>query len=230
MRLFTLFVCLALPAVSVGQELKLPDKVQGQPGSFVVIRAETDCKVVRWLMLDDGATLLPPELLKDSKAAIIFTPKAGRFRVLAYAAKGDEPTEPRICVMEIGDPAPPTPPAPPAPTDPLAARLQAAYAADPAPVAVKQKQIAILYGVYGAMAEHCQSDTTLKTLGDVLTELQNTAKWLGLVSDGLIECRKMIAAEVGSLGTSPGMAFDATLRAATVACFGKIAKALELVK
>jgi hypothetical protein len=233
MRALALFACLLLPTVAPAQELKLPETVKGQPGSFVVVRAETDGKTVRWVMLDDGCSMLPPDLMKDSRAAIVFTPRAGKFRLLAYSAKGDEPSEPRICILEIGDavpPKPPTPPVPPGPIDPLAAKLQQAYDADAAAVAVKETQIAALYGLYAAMAETCDKDQTLKTLGDVLAQLHKTAKDLKLAPDGLIAARKLIAVEVATLGTSPGVPFDAALRVAAVNCFTRIAAALELVK
>lgn len=230
MKRLMLLLLFLFPSSVLSKDLKLPEVVKGVPGSFAVVRAETDGKIVRWLLLDEGASLLPPELMKDTMAAVVFTPKAGRFRLLAYTARGDEPSAPVICVIEVADPKPPTPPTPPQPTDPLSVKLQAAYTADVADVATKAKQLAILYGLYSAMSEHCQTDDTLKTLGDVLTQLHQTARDMKLMTEHLIECRKAIAVEVATLGASPSVPFDPTLRAAAVRCFARIAKALEGVK
>ena len=233
MRTLTLIICLLLPSLGEAQELTLPPTVKGTPGNFCAIRAETDCRIVRWVLLDEGASLVPPELLKDSRTALILTPRAGRYRLLAYTAMGDTPSVPVICLLEIAAPSPPTPPTPPTPpppTDPLAIQLQAAYSADPGAPDAKATQLAILYGVYAAMTEHCKTDTTLKSLGDVLAATHRTAKDMKMLPLVLIEVRKLIAADVATLGSSPGAPFDATLRASTVITFGRIAKALEIIR
>jgi hypothetical protein len=95
--------------------LKLPVEVHGTSNSFIVVTAETAGTVVRWVPIDSGLSLLPPQLLRDSKSAVVMAGK-GRYRLLAFTAKGDEPSEPAICLIVV-DGAPTQPPTPPKPPD-----------------------------------------------------------------------------------------------------------------
>jgi len=211
--------------------LTLPKEVKGRPGEFLVIRAETSCPAVRFVLLDTGPNLFPADLLKDPKVCVLFSLRPGTYRVLAYTAKGDEPSMPVIVhVLIEGDEPPPPPPTPPAPADPLAAQFQAAYSADKEAEATKRSQLTNLVGLYQAIAELALDTNHFKNLGDVLTDLQKTARAMIRV-DALIEVRKLIAAEVNTtLGTNPGIVLDATMRPRTADCFTRIAKALERVK
>ena len=211
--------------------LTLPKEIKGKSGEFVVIRAETACPVVRFVILDAGPNLFPADLLKDEKVCVLLTLKPGTYRVLAYTAKGDVPSLPVIVSVIIeGETPPPPPPTPPQPVDPLAERFQTAYAADKEPAASKRGQLANLIGLYQAIAELTRDVNHFKNLGDVLTDLQKTAKSM-LRADALIEVRKLIAAEVNStLGTNPTIVLDATMRPRVADCFTRIAKALEQVK
>lgn len=100
-----------------GPLLSLPAEVKGKVAGFVQVPADTSCKVVRWVALDDGLEVFPAALLKDTKTAVVSSATKGRYRLLAYAAQGDEPTEPAICVVVVGD-APPGPGPDPKPPDP----------------------------------------------------------------------------------------------------------------
>jgi len=234
-------ILLAAAALFVADvPLTIPAEVRGQPGEFLVVKAETPGKDVRWVLLDQGPNLLPPELLRDSKTAVVYCLKPGTYRLLAYTAKGDEPSEPRICRIIIGnqpsppgpDPKPPGPKPPvPPPVDPLLAKFRDAYAADKSDAAAKKQQVAALTGLYAAMAEHVQEDKTLATTGEVLADLQRTAKAMVLRAEVLVELRKMIAAEISAaLGTNPATALDAALRGKASETFNKISKLLEQVK
>lgn len=102
--------------------LTLPGEVVGDEGMFIVVNATTNCSVVRWYVIDPGLSLLPPELLKDTKTAIV-SGKKGRYRLLAYTAIGDTPSAPSITTVIVGNappaPVPPGPgPVPPGPTPP----------------------------------------------------------------------------------------------------------------
>jgi len=94
--------------------LVVPAEVQGEPGEFVVIATETSGKKVVFYAIDPGLKRFPPELLNTSKAAVYTAAKSGKYRVLIYTAVNDEPTEPQICVVTIGNPEPgPAPDLPP---------------------------------------------------------------------------------------------------------------------
>jgi hypothetical protein len=127
-RLALVLLLFAAPLWAEPPALKLPVEVHGTSNSFIVINAETAGAVVRWVPIDSGLSLLPPQLLRDSKSAVVMAGK-GRYRLLAFTAKGDEPSEPAICLIVVdGTPTPPKPdppkppdnPPPPPETPPLA--------------------------------------------------------------------------------------------------------------
>ena len=121
MRTLLCALVLATIAPAAPPGLDLPKEVRGDPSAFVRVPAKTDGRHVRWLALDPGLNLFPVELLKDSKTAVVTAARAGRYRLLAVTAAGDEPSEPVVCTVVIGEaPTPPTPPGPtpPGPTPP----------------------------------------------------------------------------------------------------------------
>lgn len=113
--------------------ISLPSAVRGDPGQFVVVTAKTAGKVVRWVV-PAGLNQLDPELLKDPKAAVFATARPGTYKVQAYSAVGDVPTELAETVITIGPGVivPPDPVVPPTPTDPLVVAFQNAANLDPA--------------------------------------------------------------------------------------------------
>jgi hypothetical protein len=136
----------------------------------------------------------------------------------------------------FGQPAPPSPgpgPAPPKPAppaDPLLAKLQAAYAADPNLPPLKAAQRILLIGLYEAMAAHA-AQPNVATVGRLKADLDATAKAMTILPTALLELRKMIAQEVLSVtGKDPAAALDDALRAKVAACFSHVAAALTLVK
>src|SRR3954454_13751325 len=139
-RAFLLLLLLAGPAWAGEPAVKLPTEVRARPGRLTLIRAETEGKVLRWVSLSEGADLLP----YLDKQAIFSAPAPGRYRILAYTAAGDVPSEPALCTVIVEGASPPgpapTPPGPappppgpgpgPPPPDRLRADLEAAYRAD----------------------------------------------------------------------------------------------------
>lgn len=91
--------------------LTLPPEVKGPASSFIVVKATTNCANVRWFVIDVGLSLLPPDLTRDSKTAIVMSGTPGRYKLLAYTAVGDMPSEPSVVVVIVGN-APPIPPGP----------------------------------------------------------------------------------------------------------------------
>lgn len=100
-----------------GQTLKLPAEVKGDVGSFIAVKAETDGSVVKFYPLDAGLSVFPADLLTDKKTTVVVAARSGRYRIMAWTAKGDVPSDAAVCVVIIGDvpPTPPTPPTPPVP-------------------------------------------------------------------------------------------------------------------
>lgn len=117
----TISALLLFAVVANGQSVKLPDKVQGEPGQFIQIPSTTDCAAVKWFSPDKGLNVFPVQLLKDTKTAVVSGP-VGTYRLYAYGAKGDVASDPVLCLIVIGTPDPtpgPGPgPKPPEPTPP----------------------------------------------------------------------------------------------------------------
>ena len=110
------------PVTPVIPTLTLPEYVEGKVGSFVKVPATTNGKEVRWRAIDDGIAVFPAEMLRDSRSTVVSATEAGEYRLLAYTALNDIPSDPAVCVVRITGPPkpqpPPTPPAPPAPPVP----------------------------------------------------------------------------------------------------------------
>jgi hypothetical protein len=115
-----LALLLILPYIGFGQSVTLPAEVKVEPSTFAVVKAGGDCPSLKWLVLDPGLSLIPPDLLKDGSAAVVMAAAPGKYRVLCYGAKGDKASDPVICTVVVGTPAPPVPPTPPIPPEPPA--------------------------------------------------------------------------------------------------------------
>lgn len=133
-RLFVMLLSFLLPVAAAAQDVSVPAKVEGQPGEFVIVKAETKGTVVKWKVVDPGIFLFPQDLLKDTKTAVVTGLRPGRYRLWAWSAIGAAPTDAVECVIVLGDepgpeppPPPPPPPLPPADT-PLVRALKVAYA------------------------------------------------------------------------------------------------------
>lgn len=129
-----LLTMLLLPTIAFGQKVTLPKEVVAD-GPLVIVRADTDCTALEWVVLDPGISLIPGDLLKDTKTAVVITGgKRGIFRLLAYGAKANIASKPAICYVIVGDvpptPVPPTPvppdPVPPTPVPPSPAPIPVA--------------------------------------------------------------------------------------------------------
>ena len=98
--------------------LSLPAEVTGKVGAFVKVTAKTNGLHVRWRAIDDGLAVFPGEMLKDSRHTVVSATEAGEYRLLAYTALADIPSDPEICLVRITGPPKPLPPDPPKPPDP----------------------------------------------------------------------------------------------------------------
>lgn len=116
---YALALLLLCGAVALAEpEISLPKEVIGQPGQFIMIPATTSGSDVKWYSCDSGLALFPSQLLRDNKTAIAIASKPGRYRLLAWTAKGDLASEAAVCILVIGD-VPPVPPIPPGPNPPV---------------------------------------------------------------------------------------------------------------
>lgn len=118
-RLLTLLLC-CLAASAGAQTVTLPAEIRGGTGSWVIVAPEAvDGGTVKW-RIDAGLQevrldlLLPPETIAKLRGKVLTALVAGRYRVEAWTAKGDVPSDIATCWVVIGQPGP-TPPDPPNP-------------------------------------------------------------------------------------------------------------------
>ena len=129
-----LSVILAL-VISQAPKVELPPVIVGEPNNFITVLPTTNGKTVKYAYLDKGLNVFPSALLANPIATVVTAPK-GKYRLLAYTALGDVPSEPVIVVINVGNvpdsapfgpfnpepippgPKPPEPPMPPGPKPP----------------------------------------------------------------------------------------------------------------
>lgn len=92
--------------------VKLPEKAKGGQGDFITVLADTNGKAVRWYSPDKELKVFPPELLKDSRIAVVTSTTPGTYRLLAWTALGDSPSREALCLVTVDGGAAPTPPDP----------------------------------------------------------------------------------------------------------------------
>lgn len=97
--------------------ITVPSVVEGRASDFITVQAATNGKIVRWLALDNGLRLFPPDLLRDTTMAVVTSNLPGSYRLLAYTSVKDVPSEPKIVTVLIQGPTPVNPPEP-VPPDP----------------------------------------------------------------------------------------------------------------
>src|SRR5262245_34464177 len=149
------------PALCQAQTVKLPPEVKAEPG-MVLVKSETDCPTVEWWAPDGGLQVIPSDLLKDTKTAVCFAMKPGRYRLQAVVAKGDKPAYAMTTVIVVNPgPTPPGPgPEPVPPTDPFAKAILDAYSGSPEPD--KAESLAWLASSYRAAAQQVKSAPQMK--------------------------------------------------------------------
>lgn len=175
----------------------------------------------RWLLIDDGADLVPSA---DGKTATFGAIAKGRYRVVVVSPTGEAA---RITVVVVDSPKPPPGPVdPPLPTDPLTAKLQAAYALDKRDSAAKLADLKVLIELFVQAAEFAAAPNIL-SLAELIVKFREAAKTLGIV--GLVELRKASADELHA-AFPVDAAFDEPGRAKAKAMFVKLSEALKNVK
>ena len=197
MRWSLLILVFVAAGQATAQYVKLPTEVRGEPSTFLTVKADTDCGTLRWFALDAGLSLVPPEILKDSRTAVVMAGRVGRFRVLAYGAKGGDASEPAVCVVVVGEPGPTPPPVPPVPppkpepTDAFYQAMKKAWLLDAGTNRVADKQR--LASFYRGAAEVALRPEP-KTVGGLFAVLREASAKL-FADTALKGVRDVIAAE-----------------------------------
>jgi hypothetical protein len=147
-----------LLTLAFGQSVSLPKEVQGEIGQFVTVKPTAlDGGGVEYLTLDPGLSIFPSSLLTDKSVLVFTSPKAGRYRVLAYTAKGDKPSPPSICTVVIGGAPKPDDPKPSVAPIPLPGlRVMIVYDSTKLSSMPKEQQTVLFdTGLRGLMNEIC---------------------------------------------------------------------------
>lgn len=221
---------LTLPALSAPPTITLPDKVTGEVGDFIKVPATTTGKTVKWVALDKGLKLFPIDLLKDTRTAVVSSASPGKYRLLAYTAAGDEPSDPQTVVVEVtkngGDGPAPTP----TPDSELTKALKAAYGKD---ADLERKWLSLLQALYEEWSSAVVDDAkskSLKTWRDLLTALQASSASLGFTKTEIVNTRMAIASYLkGKFPTDNSKVLDADGKKMAASTFADLAKSLKEV-
>jgi len=210
--------------LALGQQVTLPQEIHGQPGQFISIPSVTDCKAVQWVVLDQGLNLFPVELLRDTTTAVVSANAPGKYRVLAYAAKGDQASKPALTTVCIGNPPEPIP-APDETTTKLTQELKSLYVSlgeDD-----KQGKVKKLSELYASFASTVKGEE-VQTAGELLGLCKEAVARVLSPSD-LREIRVRIQSEMSGFPTDPDEKLDDTIKKMISGKFMEISKALERI-
>ena len=213
-------ICFAL---ATDPTVSLPPAVVARPGRLVQIAAKTDCKLVRWYLAGDDADLI---VMESTRSAIFSAMAPGRYKILAWTAAGDIPSEAAVCVVTVGS-APPAPPGPVTPTDPLTVALKGLLEANQDPD--KATQLAALADVYRRAAK-AATDPEIRTAGDLFAFARRQAV-AALPPMALEAIRARLGEELAAvLPTDPDAALTPSIRTAATEIYNKLAGILESLK
>lgn len=208
--------------LTFGQQVTLPQEIYGQPGAFISIPSVTDCKSVQWVVLDAGLNLFPVELLRDTTTAVVSANNSGKYRVLAYAAKGDAASKPVITTVIIGDPPEPMPDET---TSKLIRELKSLYVS--LSEDDKQGKVTKLSGLYASFASTVKGEE-VQTAGELLGLCKEATARVLSPSD-LREIRVRLQSEMSGFPTDPDAKLDDKIKKMISGKFMEISKALERI-
>jgi len=210
--------------LALGQQVTLPQEIHGQPGAFISIPSVTDCKSVQWVVLDAGLNLFPVELLRDTTTAVVSANNSGKFRVLAYAAKGDAASKPALTTVIIGDPPEPIP-TPDESSSKLTKELKSLYVS--LSEDDKQSKVTKLSSLYASFATTVKGEE-VQTAGELLGLCKEAVARVLSPSD-LREIRVRIQSEMSGFPTDPESRLDDKTKKVISGKFMEISKALERI-
>jgi hypothetical protein len=174
------------------------------------------------VVLDAGLNLFPVELLRDTTTAVVSANNSGKFRVLAYAAKGDVASKPVITTVIIGDPPEP---APDETTSKLIRELKSLYVS--LSEDDKAGKVTKLSGLYSSFATTVKGEE-VTTAGELLAICKEATSRVLSPSD-LREIRVRLQSEMSGFPTDPDAKLDDKIKKMISGKFMEISKALERI-
>ena len=195
------------------QKVELPETIKGEPGAFVTVRPLVlEGGGVEYYPLDPGLSVFPSSLLVDKTVLVFTAPKPGRYRLLAYTAKGDKPSQPAICTVVIGDAPAPNPGPGPGPnpgpnplpsditTDPLYQAFESVCGG------LQEPNMKANLAKYAAAWAKAGPQVDGKTLGQWNAAVKAAATAEGLPLGSLAAIRERVGEEVTpQVGNDPAM-------------------------
>jgi hypothetical protein len=107
-----------------GQDIVVKPTYETAVGEFLVVNVESKGHKINWVPLGEGGLqILNSNLLKDPKSLVVVANKAGTYKILAYTAIDNNPSEPVIFSIIAGGPPKPIP-------NELESIINATYGAD----------------------------------------------------------------------------------------------------
>lgn len=210
-----LFLALILgqsPAINIPKDLTV------KSGRLLKIEATSAGKVIRWANTSDDADLIVSE---SGRWAIFSSTVPGVYKVFAWTAAADSPSEASICAILVGDPNPQ--PNPPAPDDALKNAIKAIYGADGSPNKKAYKDA--LQALWAEVAKKA-SDIDIRTTGELFSIAKASSAKI-LPPGALLPIREKIAADIdANLPTDPAAELTVEVRTKAAMLFNRYAQIL----
>jgi len=217
-------LCLLLTLLGVDPAVQLPTTMQAKPGRLIQIAAKSEQKTIKWFLVGDDADLI---VMESSKSAIFSATNPGSYKVIAWTASGDIPSDPAICVVQVGDSPAPVPPTPPAPVDPLQTTLQGIYGG--LQDTKKNEYRRTLAAVY-RQAATAINDPQLRTAGELYAVIRRSAV-KALPDEALQPIRERLAEEIATvLPTDADAILTEDLRKKALNFYARAANILESIR
>jgi hypothetical protein len=229
MRLFALIiVCVSAWAgqLHAVDPPVVPAEVKDSVGDWIRVSAISK-NPVQWYSTDKNLKVFPPELLRDSKTAVVTAMKAGRYRLLCWTADNNVPSPAAEVVIVVIDDNGPPPPDPTPPDTGFFVDLKRLYDADKSED--KSTTLAKLTGFYKALAGYISKPDSV-TVGDFRNDWQAAMnEVLGDVpADSLSDCRRLIGQKIGAaLGSDADAKLDPDIRPKAKSALTEITTALD---
>lgn len=213
--------CVLVAFLGADPSVQLPLTLQAKPGRLIQITAKTEQKLVKWYLIGEDADLI---VMESSKSAIFSASNPGSYRVLAWTAAGDIPSDPAVCVVRVGEPPVPVPPTP---SDPLLATLQGIYGGLQDPKKNEYRQT--LAAVY-RQAATTANDTKYQTTGELYIAIRRAVVKV-LPDDALQPIRERLAEEIATvLPTDTNAPLSDEIRKNALNFYQRAANILESIR
>jgi hypothetical protein len=207
-------------ALILGQApaINLPKDLTVKPGRLLKIEATSAGKSIRWANTSDDADLIVSE---SGRWAIFSSTVPGVYKVFAWTAAGDNPSEASICAILVSDPNPQ--PNPPAPEDALKNAIKAIYGADNSPGKKGYKDS--LQALWLEVAKKA-SDLDIRSVGELFSIAKQSSLKI-LPPGALLPIREKIATDINeNLPTDPQVELTVEIRSKAAKLFNRYAEIL----